>query len=101
MGHDEGHAAPRERGRLGDERRARDLRRLPDRGHGGERAGPAADVYGLGGVLLWALAGRVAFERPTAMAKLWAHVNVEAPRVTEHRPELPAELDAVVRRALA
>src|ERR671922_752563 len=67
----------------------------------GERVDARADVYSLGGVLYFMLSGRVPFERETDQAKLWAHLADTPPRPSEARPQLPAELDTVVLRALA
>jgi streptogramin lyase len=60
-----------------------------------------ADVYALGCVLYKALAGGAPFGGREDVAKLYAHVNEEPTPVTEGRPELPSELDEVLRRALA
>ncbi|MGH2762817.1 MAG: serine/threonine-protein kinase, partial [Thermoleophilaceae bacterium] len=60
-----------------------------------------ADVYALGCVLYKALAGSAPFGERDDVAKLYAHVNEEPTPVTERRPEIPGELDRVVRRALA
>lgn len=59
------------------------------------------DVYALGGVAYAILTGRVPFERDTAVAKLWAHVNEPPPSVREVRPEVPAAVDAAIARAMA
>jgi len=67
----------------------------------GERIDARADVYALGGVLYFMLTARVPFERETDHAKLWAHLMDEPPLPSALRPALPAELDAVVARALA
>jgi Protein kinase domain len=60
-----------------------------------------ADIYALGCVLYKALAGSAPFGAREDVAKLYAHVNEEPSPVTEWRPELPGELDEVIRRALA
>jgi YVTN family beta-propeller protein len=52
-------------------------------------------------VLFECLTGLVPFRRDSELAVLWAHVNDPPPRVTEHRPDLPAALDEVIGRALA
>ncbi len=62
---------------------------------------PASDVYGLGLVLFEALTGARAFGGETTDAIALARIGAEAPSPRAIRPEVPAELDAVVRRALA
>jgi tRNA A-37 threonylcarbamoyl transferase component Bud32 len=62
---------------------------------------PASDVYGLGLVLFEALTGARAFSGETTEAIALARIDAAAPSPKAIRPEIPAELDAVVRRALA
>ena len=62
---------------------------------------PASDVYGLGLVLFEALTGTRAFGGETTDAIALARIGAEAPSPSAIRPEVPPELDAVVRRALA
>ena len=60
-----------------------------------------ADVYALGCLLFFLLAGDVPFPRETDEARLWAHLTEPPPRVTEVAPLVPASIDAVIARALA
>jgi serine/threonine-protein kinase len=64
----------------------------------GETATPASDVYGLGVVAYECLAGRRPFEKETAVATALAHLNDPVPPLPAH---VPADLEAVVMRALA
>jgi serine/threonine protein kinase len=67
----------------------------------GERASSASDLYGLGLVAWELLTGERPFESDTAAAEAAAHVHASVPRISEQRPDLPRELDAVFERALA
>jgi predicted Ser/Thr protein kinase len=60
-----------------------------------------SDVYSLTAVLYEALTGVVPFLRMNEAAVLFAHISEAAPPVTERRPELPAEIDAVIERGMA
>ena len=67
----------------------------------GEAVTGASDRYALAAVLYECLVGEVPFPRDTEAALLYAHVSEPPPRLTGRRPDLPAELDAVVARGLA
>ena len=67
----------------------------------GRTTTPASDVYGLGLVLYEALTGTRAWTGDTSDAIALARVGAPAPSPRALRPEVPAALEAVVRRALA
>ena len=67
----------------------------------GERATAASDRYGLAVVAWELLTGERPFSGDTIAAEAAAHVHGEIPALTGVRPDLPAELDDVFRRALA
>ena len=58
-----------------------------------------ADVYALGGVLYWALSGRVPYPRDNDLAKMYAHLNDPPPELTGAAAH-PA-LQDVIARAMA
>ena len=67
----------------------------PEQVDGGE-ADARSDIYALGCVMHQMLAGRVPFDKPSSMAKLYAHVHEEPPQLTD----VPPALAAVVARAM-
>jgi response regulator RpfG family c-di-GMP phosphodiesterase len=61
-----------------------------------------ADIYGLGGTLFWCLTGRTPFlPRENIAQDLACRLSQPPPSVRSLRPEVPAELDAVVMRMMA
>jgi response regulator RpfG family c-di-GMP phosphodiesterase len=61
-----------------------------------------ADIYGLGGTLFWCLTGDVPFPGGDGPAdSLVRRMTQPPPSVRERCPEVPAELDAVLRRMMA
>jgi hypothetical protein len=67
----------------------------------GQTVDRRADVYSLGCVLFEMLTGRVAYEKDSDMAKLWAHVTDPPPLPRTIRPELIASFDDIIARATA
>jgi serine/threonine protein kinase len=59
-----------------------------------------ADIYALGGVLIYALTGQVPYPLEADVAKLLAHVDAPPPMVSERAPGLAA-FDSVIARAMA
>ena len=59
------------------------------------------DVYSLGCLLYECLAGEPPFKRPREEQVLYAHIQDPPPKLTELRPDLPAEIDDVVAKSLA
>ena len=60
-----------------------------------------SDVYSLGAVAFFALGGRPPFQGKTLGQLLAAHRSEPPPRLTDLRPDVPADLAAVVVRCLA
>jgi response regulator RpfG family c-di-GMP phosphodiesterase len=61
-----------------------------------------ADIFGLGGTMFWCLTGRMPFGSGGNMVgELANRLTKPPPSVLTYRPELPAELDAVVAKMMA
>ena len=71
----------------------------PEQVEGGS-VGPQADVYGMGGVLFFLLAGRPPF-RGAGMAVLKQVLCDEPEWPSRERPDLPRDLEAICRQAMA
>jgi YVTN family beta-propeller protein len=68
----------------------------------GQRVDARSDVYALGCVLFETLTGNPPFAaRDDKVAKMYAHLQEEPPRLRVLRPDLPGGLDGVIVRALA
>jgi serine/threonine protein kinase/N-acetylneuraminic acid mutarotase len=62
---------------------------------------PQTDVYSLGCLLFESLTGQPPHRRENDLATLWAHVYTPPPSLLELAPDIPAEFDDIVRRAMA
>jgi YVTN family beta-propeller protein len=67
----------------------------------GKQLDGRTDVYSLGCVLFECLAGDIPFRRDNQAGLVYAHLMAPPPKVTDHRPELPEDIDRVVDRAMA
>lgn len=67
----------------------------------GKPAGFASDIYGLGCVAYWLLAGRHVFEAPNAMSFMVKHLSQTPEPLSRHASNVPAGLDELVLRCLA
>jgi serine/threonine protein kinase len=59
------------------------------------------DIYSLGVVLYQLLAGRLSFQGTNNFSLIYQIANVEPQPPSAYRPQIPASLDAIVRRAMA
>ncbi|HXW07148.1 MAG TPA: protein kinase [Vicinamibacterales bacterium] len=66
----------------------------------GEAVDQRSDVWSLGAVLYEMLAGQVAFRGEHPAATVHNILNADPPPVTRLRPEIPAEMDRILRKAL-
>src|SRR6185295_18524703 len=67
----------------------------------GEAVDPRGDVYSLGAVAFFMLAGRPPFEGASVGKLLTAHLTQPAPDLRTLRADVPPDLAAVVARCLA
>jgi serine/threonine protein kinase len=67
----------------------------------GQPADGRADQYALACTIVEMLSGRPPYKRDESMALLWAQLEAPPPLLTELRPDLPAEVNLVMRTALA
>jgi len=76
----------------------------PEQADNSHRVDARADVYSLGAALFKLLTTRAPFDAPgrtTPLAKIKALATLDAPEVSEHHSDLPAELVEVVGRMLS
>ncbi len=67
----------------------------------GEQVDRRADLFAVGAVLYEMLVGRKAFESPSFANTMYRILQNEPEPIETHNPDVPADLIAVVRRALA
>ncbi len=72
----------------------------PEQAGGEEDLGVRSDIYSLGAVAYFLLAGRPPFVGKTALQVLAAHLREGVRPLTDLRPECPADLQAVVLACL-
>ncbi len=67
----------------------------------GESVDHRADVYGLGAMLYEMLTGERPFGKDTVIGLALQHVNDPVPSVLKARPDLPPEVDTIIKTAMA
>ena len=72
----------------------------PEQATGDQEVGPSTDTYALGSVLYEMLVGDPSYVGSTAQAVLGKIIAGKPVVATEQRPSIPANVDAVIRRAL-
>jgi len=72
----------------------------PEQATGGQSVGPATDIYALGCVLYEMLVGEPPYTGSTPQAILGKIIQAQPVSATEMRRTVPANVDAVIRKAL-
>lgn len=73
----------------------------PEQVLGEEEPDVRSDIYSLGGVMYYLLAGRPPFEGDKPIRVMFAHANDAVVPLGQVRPEVPADLEEIVMRCLA
>ena len=73
----------------------------PEQAAGDSTVDARGDLYSLGAVAFFALTARPPFQGKTIGQLLAAHRGEPPPPVTDLRPDVPAELAAIIARCLA
>ncbi|HKB38404.1 MAG TPA: serine/threonine-protein kinase, partial [Gemmataceae bacterium] len=73
----------------------------PEQAAGGDNLDARSDIYSLGALAYFLLTGRPPFAGRSSLRMLAAHLYEPPAALTDHRPDVPVELQAVVLRCLA
>jgi serine/threonine-protein kinase len=73
----------------------------PEQAGGEVKLGPRSDIYGLGAVAYFLLTGQSPFAGRSPSRMVAAHIYEPPAPVSNHRPDVPEDLQAVVLRCLA
>lgn len=73
----------------------------PEQASGSAEPDARSDIYALGAVAYFMLTGHAPFESDKPLRVLFAHANDPVVPPSQHRPDIPADLEEVILRCLA
>ena len=73
----------------------------PEQAQGGREIDKRTDIYALGIIIFEMLTGKSPFEADTPVQQLMKHIMEPPPTLSRIKPDLPANVDPIVNRALA
>ena len=73
----------------------------PEQARDARSADIRSDIYSLGCTFYFLLTGQPPYPGNALMHKLYQHINAEPPVPEQKRPEVPAEVSAIVRKMMA
>jgi tRNA A-37 threonylcarbamoyl transferase component Bud32 len=73
----------------------------PEQAKGMEAIDARSDLYSLGGLMYFLLAGRPPFVANSKLGVVLAHIGQPVPPLRDYCPDVPADVDAVVMRCLS
>ncbi len=72
----------------------------PEQAMGKDHIDNRTDIYSIGGLAYFLLTGRPVFERETPMQILMAHVYEPIPSLSEHRFDIPEDLETIIKKCM-
>ena len=73
----------------------------PEQARGEREIDGRSDLYALGAIVYQMLTGRQPYEAPTPIAVVLKHVNEPPPSLRAVRPDLPANAETIIHKAMA
>lgn len=73
----------------------------PEQVYGDKKLDGRSDIYALGVILFQMLTGHTPYDADTPARVMMKHVMDPVPAISTERPDLPAEMDAIITKAMA
>jgi serine/threonine-protein kinase len=73
----------------------------PEQVYGNKELDGRSDIYALGVILYQMLTGEIPYQADTPARMMMAHVMDPVPHILEKRPDLPADCDRIITKAMA